>query len=197
MLKIINTQNASVGMLALFAIAGVGASAIAQSGGSLVGQTRCAKQPTAIFAERSATSAVVRALATNQAVTLSENAAQNGFIGVSAPTPGFVQTVNLRLCPGASPTPTPTPTTTPTTPPQAALCRRVNFPDGLLVRQSANPNSAVVGGVAYNTQVFLTTNPATAQSSADGRVWVQINRPLSGWVSNGFRGGRSNLVFCQ
>jgi hypothetical protein len=194
MRNIFNRQNTSIGALAVLAVAGASVSAIAQ--GSLVGQTRCVKQSTAIFTDRSATSAVVRALATNQSVTLSENASQNGFIGVSAPSPGFVQTVNLRACAGApSPTPTPTPTTVPG---PASLCRRVIQQQGLLVRQSPNGGSALVGGAAFNSQVFLTTNPATTRTDADGRIWVQINKPLSGWVSNGYKDARgSNLVNCQ
>jgi Bacterial SH3 domain len=196
MRNIINRQNTSIGALAVLAVAGANMSAIAQ--GSLVGQTRCVKQSTAIFTDRSATSAVVRAVATNQSVILSENAAQNGFIGVSSPTPGFVQTVNLKLCSGASPAPVPTPT--PTTPPAtASLCRRVSQEQGLLVRQGPGPGSALVGGVTQNTQVFLTTSPATTRTDADGRIWVQINKPLSGWVANGYKDASrgSNLVSCQ
>lgn len=154
---------------------------------SLVGATRCAKQPTAIFSQRSATSAVVRTLTTNQRVTLSENAAQNGYIGVSAPAPGFVQTVNLRLCPDGG-----------NNPPPNATCRRVSQTQGLIVRQGADANSPVVGSVGFNTQVFLTTNPATVRTDNTGRNWVQIAKPLSGWVSNGFRGSTAtNLVNCQ
>lgn len=159
--------------------------AIAQTG-SLTGQTRCAKQSTAIFAQRSATSSVVRTLTENQSVTLSENGAQGGFIGVSAPAAGFVQTVTLRLC--GNPTP----------PPPNSTCRRVSQPQGLIVRQGADVSSAFVGGVPYNSQVFLTTNPATVSTDSSGRIWVRIARPLSGWVSNGLRNTPgTNLVYCQ
>ncbi|NDJ18778.1 SH3 domain-containing protein [Myxacorys almedinensis] len=160
--------------------------------GSLVGQSRCAKQPTAIFSDRSATSIVVRALATNQAVTLSENAAQGGFIGVSAPSPGFVQPVNLKVCPtspgdgnsGGTPAP--------------SLCRAVRAQAGLIVRRGPSTNNPVVGGVAFNSQVFVTRNPPASQVGPDGRIWVEINRPIAGWVSNGFRNiPGSNLVYCQ
>ncbi len=169
-------------------VAGLAPTAQAQSG-SLVGQRRCAKQSTAIFSQRSATSALVRSIAENQAVTLSENGAQEGFIGVSAPAPGFVQTVNLRLCQGDNPNPTPSPSST---------CRRVSQTAGLLVRQGPNVTSPVVGTVAFNSQVFLTTTPATASTDSSGRVWVRLARPVSGWVSNSFQGvPGSNLVFCQ
>lgn len=149
----------------------------------LTGQARCAKQSTAIFAQRSSTSAVVRTLTENQSVTLSENAAQNGFIGVSAPTAGFVQTATLKLCP-----PKPEPQGT---------CRRVSQPQGLIVRQRADINSPIVGNVAFNSQVFLTTNPATTGISG-GRIWVNIAKPVAGWVSNGLQNvPGTNLVYCQ
>ncbi len=164
---------------------------MAQSG-SLTGQTRCAKQSTAIFAQRSAASPVVRALSENQAMTLSENAASGGFIAVSAPATGFVQTVTLRLCPTSGGTPpggTPSPT---------ATCRRVSQTQGLIVRQGANVSSPVVGGVDFNSQVFLTTNPATASTDSSGRIWVRLAKPVAGWVSNGFQNAPgSNLVNCQ
>ncbi|MER3433159.1 MAG: hypothetical protein C4288_06960 [Leptolyngbya sp. ERB_1_1] len=155
----------------------------------LAGQTRCAKQSTAIFAQRSATSAVVRSLTENQQVTLSENTAQNGFIGVSAPSTGFIQTVTLRLCPNSGGNPSPNPNST---------CRRVSQTQGLIVRQGANVSSPVVGGVAFNSQVFLTTNPATVSTDSSGRIWVRIAKPLAGWVSNGFQSTPgTNLVYCQ
>ena len=164
--------------------------ALAQSG-SLTGQTRCAKQSTAIFAQRSAASPVVRALAENQSITLSENAASDGYIAVSAPAKGFVQTVTLRLCSNSGGTPPAGGGTSPST------CRRVTQPQGLIVRQGANVSSSVVGGVADNSQVFLTTNPATASTDSSGRIWVRIAKPLAGWVSNGFQNTPgSNLVNC-
>lgn len=170
-----------VGTIAALSVAGLAPTAQAQ----LVGQRRCAKQPTGIFSQRSATSALVRSLGENQAVTLSENAAQNGFIGVSAPSAGFVQTVNLRLCPDNPP-------------PTGSTCRRVSQPAGLLVRQGPNVTTPTVGAVAFNSQVFLTTNPATSSTDSSGRNWVQLARPIGGWVSNSIQGvPGSNLVFCQ
>jgi hypothetical protein len=151
----------------------------------LIGQTRCAKQSTAIFSQRSAASTLVRAIPANQAVTLAENAAQNGFIAVSAPASGFIQTVTLKLCANDG------------TPP-ASTCRRVTATQGLLVRQGPNVSTAIVGGVGFNSQVNLTTVPATSSTDSTGRIWVQIARPLSGWISNGLQNTPgSNLVYCQ
>ncbi|MCU0551906.1 MAG: SH3 domain-containing protein [Leptolyngbya sp. Prado105] len=157
----------------------------------LTGQLRCAKQSTAIFAERSAASAVVRSVSENQQMTIAENTAQNGFLAVSTPVRGFVQTVTLRVCPGR-----PEPEKPPTTP--ASTCRRVTQPQGLIIRQSPNVSSPVVGGANFNTQVNVSTTPTTSQVDSTGRVWVQLSKPAAGWVSNGFvKVPGSNLVNCQ
>lgn len=185
----------SIAGLAVFAMVVTGSSlpAIAQTpaaspapaAASIVGQCRAAKQSTAIFSQRSSTSAVVAPLPANQRVTLSENGGADGFIGISAPSKGFVQTVNLKPCETD-------------TPPNKGLCRRVSQTQGLIVRQGPNTSANVVGGVDFNSQVFLTTTPATTSTSSDGRVWVRVAKPLEGWVSNGFKNsGSTNLVFCQ
>jgi hypothetical protein len=186
-----NRWNQAIGGLAFGAIAAASSlPAIAQTpaaASSLVGQCRAAKQSTAIFSQRSSTSAVVAALAAEQRVTLSENGGADGFIGVSAPSKGFVQTVNLKLCAN---TPTPTPS--------KGLCRRVTQTQGLVIRQEPNTSAGIVGGADFNSQVFLTTSPATTKITTDGRIWVQIAKPASGWISNGFQNTPgSNLVFCQ
>lgn len=153
----------------------------------LVGQTRCAKQSTAIFSQRSAASTLVRAVSENQPVTLAENAAQNGFIAISAPAQGFIQTVTLKVCSPSGGNPSP-----------ASTCRRVTQTQGLIARQGPSVSSAVVGSVAFNSQVNLTTVPATAKTDSSGRIWVQIAKPVAGWISNGFQNiPGTNLVNCQ
>lgn len=151
----------------------------------LTGQTRCAKQSTGIFSQRSSASSLVRSVAADQAVTLAENAAQSGFIAISAPAAGFIQTVTLKLCSNSGNPPTST-------------CRRVTTAQGLIVRQGPGVATPVVGSVAFNSQVFLTTVPATASTDRDGRIWVQIAKPVAGWLSNGYQNTPgSNLVYCQ
>jgi hypothetical protein len=186
-----NRWNQAIGSVAFIAIAITGTSlpTMAQTPAAappIIGQCRAAKQSTAIFSQRSSTSAVVTALAADQRVTLSENGGTDGFIGVSTPSKGFVQAVNLKLCANTTP------------PPDKGLCRRVSQTQGLIIRQGPSATSNVVGGVDFNSQVFLTTTPATSKVSTDGRIWVQIARPASGWVSNGFQNAPgSNLVYCQ
>ncbi len=151
---------------------------------SLVGQCRAAKLSIPIFRERVATSEALRLLSANQTVTLSDNAVDaNGFIGISAPTPGFVHAINLKPC---------------GSPPTGSLCRRVvQPPDGLVIRRDPSTTSPSVGGVAYLGQVTLTTNPPTVRR-AENRDWVQISTPASGWVSNGLTNATSsNLAYCQ
>jgi len=187
-----NQWNPAIAGLALIAITGATTPAFAQTPAavpSLVGQCREAKVSTPLFTQRSSTSGTVSLLATAQKVTLAENAVTNGFILVSTPlNKGYVQAVNLRACTGVQPP----------TPGDKGLCRRVTQPLGLAIRQAPNTTSAIVGGAELNSQVFVTTNPATAQTAADGRIWVQIAKPTAGWVSNGFMNAPgSNLVYCK
>ncbi len=184
-----NRWNPAIAGLALIAMTGATTPAFAQTPAAapvLSGQCREAKVSTPIFSQRSSTSSTVSLLATGQKMTLGENAATNGFILVGPPpNKGYVQAVNLRACTGVQP-------------PDKGLCRRVTQPLGLAIRQAPNTTSAIVGGAELNSQVFVTTNPATAQTASDGRIWVQIARPTAGWVSNGFRNTPgSNLVYCQ
>ncbi|HEY9821554.1 MAG TPA: SH3 domain-containing protein [Candidatus Sericytochromatia bacterium] len=199
-MKKMNQLGKLVSVLAVIAIAFTGMSTPVMAGtditsskeslqlaqASLVGQCRAAKLSIPIFRERVATSEALRLLSANQTVTLSDNAVDaNGFIGISAPTPGFVHAINLKPC-GTPP------------PPTGSLCRRVvQPPDGLVIRRDPSSTSPSVGGVAYLGQVTLTTNPPTVRRG-ENRDWVQISAPASGWVSNGFTSATSsNLAFCQ
>jgi hypothetical protein len=128
----------------------------------------------------------VETLSANTRVTLADNGS-GGLIGISAPLNGFIPAANLKLCDNSG-----------TTPPGPATCRRVVNPrEGLVIRSQPSANSSRVGGVGFNERVNVTTNPATVRVGADGRNWVAVNRPVNGWVSNGFPGSRGNLAFCQ
>ncbi len=159
---------------------------LAQGKTSLIGQCRAATKRTAIYEAAATTSGVVRVLAANEQMTLASNGG-DGFIAINAPVNGFVQTANLKLCSGTPPTPTST----------GSTCRKVIYPTGLKVRQSPSTDSTLVGGVASNSQVYLTTDPATAKADASGRIWVEIAKPTAGWVANSYRGSNvSNLGPC-
>ncbi|HEY9676233.1 MAG TPA: hypothetical protein V6D11_32625 [Waterburya sp.] len=108
--------------------------------------------------------------------------------------------------PAAAPTPTnsptPTPTPSPTSNPAATtnqnLCRRVVKPtQGLVIRREPSIQAPLVGRVAYQGRVTLTTNPPTTKT-ADERDWVEISAPAKGWVSHSLRTETtSNLAYCQ
>ncbi|NJK36636.1 MAG: SH3 domain-containing protein [Oscillatoriales cyanobacterium RM2_1_1] len=82
--------------------------------------------------------------------------------------------------------------------PQAAssLCRQVFEPRGLAVKERPTPNSPVIGGVAYNQRVMLVEGYQSIRGP-EGRNWIEITAPVKGFVSNGYPGGRSNLVYCS
>ncbi|MBD2328335.1 hypothetical protein [Alkalinema sp. FACHB-956] len=149
------------------------------------GQCRAIKQQTAVFKDRSSTSAALVILKADAKVTLAEDAAQDGLIAVSAPTKGFVQTANLKMCPGKPPVK-----------PVEGSCRVVTQKLGLIVRKE--PMSAdVVGGVAMNEKITL-ASPAEMKEASDGRTWVKIVKPLEGWVSEGFTGAPfKNFEACK
>lgn len=78
---------------------------------------------------------------------------------------------------------------------QATMCRRVIYPTvGLVVREKADPKSRQVGSVGFNQQITLASNTST--KGQDGRMWIQISGPVSGYISNGF-GRFSNLGMCR
>lgn len=151
--------------------------------GSLIGQCRAVNKQVSVYKQAATISPIVSTLITQTQVTLADNGS-NGFIGISSPVSGYVQTANLKPCSGTTP------------PPTGNTCRRVLQPLGLAIRQAASPNAAAVGGVANLERVELTTTPATVKKGPDGRNWVQISKPVAGWVSNGFPGGNSNLGLC-
>lgn len=107
----------------------------------------------------------------------------------------------LQTRPSATPTPTPKPSVTPAKPGQpspnpakptvtpsptakptpAGDPGYVTWPEGLLVRGQPSFDSAGVGGVGYNAEVYI------VEESPD-KVWLRIRTKdgkLDGWVKNG------------
>ncbi len=155
---------------------------------SLVGQCRATKLQIPIFRAADATSEAIGLIASDEQVTLADNAVgANGFIGISAPLTGFVHAVNLKTCSSG------------TAPPgDKDVCRQVvRPPQGLLIRRQPSTTAAQVGQVASLGRVTLSTTPATVKQ-ADNRNWIEISSPARGWVSNGLLTERqSNLVYCK
>jgi hypothetical protein len=188
-----NRLRASAGVLAVaIATLGISLPAVAEAvqpaqlaQGSVIGQCRAVNKKVSVYKQASTTGSIVSTLNAETKVTLADTGS-GGFIGISSPVSGYVQTANLKPCTGNPPT----------TPPTGSTCRRVLQPLGLSIRKEPSPTAAYVGGVANLARVSLTTNPATTRLGADGRNWVQIASPAAGWVSNGFPGGSSNLTLC-
>ncbi len=161
---------------------------------SLVGQCRAVNKQTPIFKTRATSAEAVVLLKANDKVTLAENTATDGLISVSAPKAGFVAVANLKACPGGTPAPKP-PVDKP--PVDASSCRLVVQSKGLAVRKDPALNGEVVGGVAFNEKVTLVM-PMESKTLDDGRVWVKLEKPSMGWVSEGFKDQAfKNLASCK
>jgi hypothetical protein len=151
----------------------------------LVGQCRAVNTSTFIRSQPSISSQAVRALAPNERVTLADNGNSQGWIAVSTPGAGFVQTSVLKPCPGTQPQPQPQPQPTPQ--PTSSTCHVTRT--ALSVRQgpSLSSPSNPSGGVSTGATIKLVNPPQTQTNSAEGnRVWVRIVSPRTGWVSTGF-----------
>lgn len=81
--------------------------------------------------------------------------------------------------PSAAPTPSETPTQKPLEP--GAYRARVTWENGLSLRDSADPDSERIGGVAYNQKVVVL-------AESDDKRWVKVRLEDSneeGWVKSG------------
>jgi uncharacterized protein YgiM (DUF1202 family) len=154
---------------------------------SAAGECRRVNRKVDIFSEPSVASAsTVRATLENGSRVTLAGSGSNGWVAVSSPVSGYVIARYLYSttdCGGTTPPPPP--------PPQS--CRRVVAPsEGLSVRSGPGTNFSRVGSVFVGDTLRVT---GEARSDADGRRWVQISRPISGWVSSGFPEGNLSAPF--
>ncbi|MGB3240670.1 MAG: hypothetical protein WBB29_20450 [Geitlerinemataceae cyanobacterium] len=161
----------------------------------------------AIYQEPSPYSLAVGGVGVNQQVTLVADFVNlvgpdnQNWIQISAPVPGYISNgytggqSNLVYC-SFSTTPDTGEVSTAPVPEPGDLCRRVTQPKGLAVRLSPDPTSAAVGGVGYNETVQLDENLVSYQGP-DGRVWIPIVSPISGYISSGYGSAGSNLGGCS
>lgn len=176
----------------------------------LVGQCRAAKQRIFVYPERSTTSQSIRTLAPNELVTLADTGA-GGWIAISAPIAGYVRASELKPCPGGTRPPTPAPTPTPSPSPSPApdtqppsqegsqggsnVCRNViNPPEGLAVRNTPAISAPRISGVYVGNTVKL-ASPRQSQKDSQGRTWVLISSPTTGWISSGYPNGNLGPEF--
>lgn len=150
---------------------------------------RAAKQDIYIYRQRSTASLRIRQLPLNSQVTLA-GTASDGWIAISSPERGFVQTESLKRCDRVSPAVAPRTTA-------SELCRRVTYDgdEGLNIREQPSTDSVVVGrGFLGDLVTLKTLNPIL---DSNGREWVEITFPVAGWISNGFPSqGDINLQRC-
>lgn len=155
---------------------------------SRVGACRAAARSTFIYQDRS-TAYRIRSLQSNEKVTLAEERGRAGWIAISSPISGFVETKDLKLCSEVSARPAS---------PSSNLCRQVTYKglEGVAIRERPDINSRQLDAVFLSDRVTL-VNPPQFILDDQGREWVRLSAPSAGWMSNGFPAtGDINLEAC-
>lgn len=163
---------------------------------ALVGQCRAVKQRIFVYPERSTSSISIRTLAPNEQVTLADNGV-NGWIAISSPVVGYVRANELQPCPGGT-----RPPAAATQPPAQTgsqggpnVCRQVVAPEqGLAVRNTPAIDAPRISGVYVGNTVKL-ASPRQSEKDSQGRTWVRISEPTTGWISSGFPDGNLGSEF--
>ncbi|NER45341.1 MAG: hypothetical protein F6J92_01220 [Symploca sp. SIO1A3] len=163
-----------------------------------VGQCRAAKKRIFVYTQRSIYSQTIRTIGENELVTLADSGS-DGWIAISSPAIGYVQTSELKACQEQA-TPPP-PNNPPKSQPNPRLCRLVAYKDdeveGLVIRSQPSRSSSRVSGVLPGDRVTLKTIPVPLVRDSEGRSWVEITAPVPGWISLGYPGSSSiNLTPC-
>ncbi len=187
------TKNYGWGVLLLSVgamVIGTSSPASAAEAAKLTGQCRAAKQSTGLYRDRDSSSVLLSSLKMGDKVTLAEETARDSMILVSAPSKGFVQTANLKMCPGAVVPVTPIPK-----PDNPDACRLVTQVRGLAIRKGPGGTSEAVSGVGQNEKITLVM-PPESKNTDDGRTWIKISKPAEGWVSEGFVNAGKNVAPC-
>lgn len=151
-----------------------------------VGECRAAARSTFIYQERSTTNRI-RALQSNEQIILAEDGGRDGWIAVSSPISGFVQTKDLKRCGEVS-----------TLPARRNLCRQVIYEgvEGVAVRERPEVSSTQVSTVFFGDRITL-SNPPQFITDGMGREWTKLADPSVGWMSNGIPArGDINLIAC-
>jgi hypothetical protein len=152
---------------------------------SVVGQCRAATQRIFIYPERSTSSQSIRTLAPDEQVTLAESGAA-GWVAISFPIAGYVRSSDLKACPGGTRPPDTQPPSSGGSQGGANMCRKVIAPpEGLAVRNTPLSSAPRIAGVYVGNTVRL-ASPPEIQRDSQGRTWVRITAPSTGWISSGF-----------
>lgn len=157
--------------------------------------TLCASVGTFIYENPSTGSRTIRSVLPNESVVVTTELVE-GWRTVLEPRAGFIQQARLKECENTSSRVRSISSTR--VAPSTSFCHRVTplVDPGLNVRSEPTEAATVVDTLAPGTVVRLRST--TAQMDSNGRSWVPIIAPVSGWVSDGFPGNQTNLkpVYC-
>jgi len=143
---------------------------------SPIGECRAAKQGIFLYDKPDSSGRKIRSILTNEEVTIA-GTNENGWIAISSPANGFVQTVDLKSCEGGNRPPGE----------NTGSCRRVTdlVGQGLNIRAQPNTESDIIGSLFAGDIVRLKSTENRVDPT--GRNWVAIASPQEGWISEGFR----------
>ncbi|MBC6478641.1 MAG: SH3 domain-containing protein [Hormoscilla sp. GM7CHS1pb] len=151
---------------------------------SPIGECRAAKQGIFLYDKPDSSGRKIRSILTNEEVTIA-GTNENGWIAISSPANGFVQTVDLKSCDN-------TRSVGGNRPPgeNTGSCRRVTdlverVGRGLNIRAQPNTESDIIGSLLAGDIVRLKSTENRVDPT--GRNWVAIASPQEGWISEGFR----------
>lgn len=142
-----------------------------------IGECRAAKQSIFVYDRPDSSSRKIRSMLTNEEVIVADRE-RNGWIAISSPVKGFVQTVDMKTCQGGDRAPGES----------TGRCRRVTdiVGQGLNIRALPNTESDIIGSLFPGDLVMFKINPPQISVGESGRQWVQITFPQEGWISQGF-----------
>lgn len=181
---------------------------------TLIGQCRLTNRTLSVYTKATvaAESDITTTIAPQTRVTLASEGA-GGWIKISEPARGFIISRHLTTCPPETTTEseaeTEAETDTDTADNNASRgipftqhATLVNLVSGacrqaivdLAIRPQARSEARpFIGSVKEGATMTLT---GQSQMGAEHRLWLQIAKPHSGWVSGGVEGG-TNVAFCE
>ncbi|MDJ1182344.1 SH3 domain-containing protein [Roseofilum casamattae] len=160
--------------------------------------TLCTANAAWIYRTRSSDSNPLRSLFADNPVKVATEVASPAWRTVLEPTEGFIREIDLKPCdPSVTPPTSSSDRQSPRRPESnttARICRRVTdlVDEGLNVRTAPSEDAETIRSLPPNTIVQLKS--ATSRLQQNGRSWVEIVSPVSGWVSDGTPGNLFNLA---
>jgi hypothetical protein len=160
---------------------------------SLIGQCRQTIRLERVYGAADLGAVRVIDVQPNTTVTLAgeANRPSAGWVQISTPVGGYIQTAFLVACNRAVPNTLP-----PVTPPVSNACGVVITESPLTIRQAPNTAAAETGALLFSNDGFRILGRSQVQTqpaAENGRVWVEIERlGVRGWVAETGAGGVGN-----